>query len=213
MALDYWGLHRALRTCGYPKTTIHYRGLDIVDWNYKIPTHVGDNVRTYHTDAVSWLERQDELQQEVFIFPKSISEFDSSQIQKLCNAFQRRPIKRDRVYLLATIRTNPFNQSRDTKSIDYLRQAIADNGFTVTLDTSCLRFNDDNRDKSIREEDSDFVHPKQVVDTLSRLNKKCTHYYDEDTEDCDHSCDKYLTRFPILKVGEVCFRIIIFDRR
>ena len=69
--LDYWALANVVpRSCD-----IRYRGIDTIDWAYQMEARIQDDVRFKCNDAIDCLLRAHTLSSNVYIFPKSISEF------------------------------------------------------------------------------------------------------------------------------------------
>lgn len=196
-ALDYWSLVRMLEQRNQAHVSVQYTGIDLVSWNYRFQTRGCDRVAFYTGDAAQTLAKNVRLESDVYVFPKSISEFSDNDFQRLCGVFQTAPILKDAFHILASIRTDENSQERDFQRIRQLRCAIVENGFQA----------DDSRDKlyiaqepekKIRQTDSDFKHPSDVVDCLRKLNTCCSHYQNGQGN-CQPDCRERLIRWPILK--------------
>jgi len=70
--IDYWGLVEALDEIGNGECYIKYRGIDIIDWNYKIEAREQDEVRFTKVNAATIFQKTSALISNVYIFPKSI---------------------------------------------------------------------------------------------------------------------------------------------
>ena len=73
--IDYWGLVEALGEIGSGECYIKYRGIDTIDWNYKIEAREKDEVKFTKVNAATIFQKTSTLISNVYIFPKSQSNF------------------------------------------------------------------------------------------------------------------------------------------
>jgi len=66
---------------------IRYTGIDLLDWQYKMPCAPSDTTDYLVGDAIVHLRKKLVWDDDVFIFPKSISEFSDCEFQELCDIF------------------------------------------------------------------------------------------------------------------------------
>ena len=129
---------------------IKYTGLDLVDWNHKWGE--GDFrlqcTADYQTgdpsgDAVQYLEEHPVLEQNIFMFPKSISEFTNTDFGRISRAFAKAKFQyeqdgcmkdRKKVYFLVSFRYNgmgSLEKLEDKKRSDRLVKAMERNRFSL----------------------------------------------------------------------------------
>lgn len=80
--IDYWALTRVVPN----RCTIRYRGIDTIDWSYRMEQRPQDDVLFRNADAVELVSKAKRLTADAYIFPKSISEFSKSDIEEICIA-------------------------------------------------------------------------------------------------------------------------------
>lgn len=209
--IDYWSLCEVLRENGNDDTNIKYIGLDIIDWQYKIQNiedRTTDDVCFKQTDVIKYFEDIDRLDSDVYLFPKSISEYTNYDFIRLCDCFKNKPISKDKFCLLVSIRPVDIWGRKDVDRVASLINAIVANGF-LTTDNPDTIYIDDHPDGGIFYLDPQFNYPLYIIDTLKSLTNRC------DTEnnkqfDCT-KCDK-INRSPILTAKYVQYQIFTFYR-
>lgn len=105
--IDYWSLIHALEMKSKMDCSIRYVGIDIIDWNYKIPQRQNDEVHYLIGNAADIFTNNSQFISDVYFFPKSISEFSDSELNAMANSFSSKKIQKNRflfVYLLGKIR-------------------------------------------------------------------------------------------------------------
>lgn len=80
--IDYWALTRVVPN----RCAIRYRGIDTIDWSYRMEQRPQDDVLFRNADAVELVSKAKGLTADAYIFPKSISEFSKSDIEEICIA-------------------------------------------------------------------------------------------------------------------------------
>jgi len=208
--LDYWALARVLEERDESDVSIQYTGIDLIDWAYRIPSRKNDIVNFCEGDAIDELEECEQLESNVYFFPKSISEFSGNDFKRLCNVFQTTPIKKNRIHILVSVRSNVSSLRRDSQRVQALGNAISKNGFIEDGAYSGF-WCSSNPEEKIRKTDPDFKHPGDVVDCLKELHTYCS-YYQENEEYCEKDCESRLSRLPILTQSQVCCAILTYER-
>lgn len=209
--LDYWALVRALEGKNIP-ARVEYIGIDLVDWNYKIPKRETDTVTFLHKDAVEALLDERVPSSDVFFFPKSISEFPDDVFSKLCGIFENIPFAKRKIYVLSSIRTDETSRKNDLARLDQLTAAICRNGFVVDgFSDGYYGILDEDRELKIHNVDPDFRCPFDAIETIKNLCQRCSSY-DDESLDCQKDCEDRLGRMPILTLKQVQYKFLRYER-
>lgn len=208
--IDYWALVEALKEVNNTACIVKYRGIDFIDWNYKIESRKKDEVEFIKENAVNVFGHKGQLVSNAYIFPKSISEFSDSDFEKICEGFRLKEIVNDKIYILISIRSDEGSMDRDMERSGKIISALRENGFhTKDKSTDYIYFVDEN--KGIKGLDYKFEYPDEAIDTIKELNEKCAAFL-EGLENCEENCSKYLNRFPALKARNIRFQVLTFHR-
>ena len=205
--IDYWSL---AKTVG-DKYSIKYRGIENVDWAYKIMPRHGDTVETEKADVVSLLQNlHDAFSSDIYIFPKSVSEFSEGEVLALASCFTRDTVAKDRVHFMFSLRTDSDSLDRDKYKTGLFYNQLSANGFYSRTDRdSHFVFKQDIKDKFIHQVDDDFQHPGNVVDFLKDLYTRCKSYGGCGNE---AECTDRLRRWPILRCKYAAWQAFTFER-
>lgn len=204
--IDYWSLAKTVKD----KYSIKYRGIDNVDWAYKISPRHGDIVTMRKEDVVSVFQKSRVFSSDVYIFPKSISEFSEDEVVLLASCFRRNNIVKDRIHFLFSLRTDADSLERDKYKTGLFYDQMLSNGFhTHTNRNSHLGFKDTIKNMPIRSIDNDFQHPGNVVDCLKVLYTRCKVYGACGNE---AECAVRLGRWPILRCKYAAWQLFTFER-
>lgn len=204
--VDYWALTHSVDT----KQKIWYRGVDSIDWKYKIPKRFQDNVEFFHEDAVQYFKSAPEMSANIYIFPKSISELPLTAVKEMCDAFKDKKFCQDTVCFLFSLRTDERSLNRDIEKTNLIYDAMIECGFqTKDKPTVVASFNDKYKDKKICELDNEFKHPGEVVNFLKDLHTRCANY---DGDCCKGDCEARLDRWPVLKCRKMMWQLFTFRR-
>ena len=204
--IDYWSLAKTVKD----KHSIKYRGFDNVDWAYKITHRHGDIVTTRKENVVSFFQNMRAFLSDVYIFPKSISEFTEDEVLVLASCFRPNIMAKDRVHFMFSLRTDSDSLECDKDKTGLFYDQLLSNGFhTRDNRDSHLVFNDSIRNKLIRSVDNDFQHPGNVVDCLKELYTRCKTYGACGNEP---ECTDRLGRWPILKCKYAAWQTFTFER-
>lgn len=209
--IDYWSMVAALKEVGLKDKIINYKGIDLIDWNYKLPNRKRDNMHIYRGDVTDVFVNAKSFASDIYFFPKSISEFSEEQMETICEAFEAKPITQDKIHILVSVRSNEYHMQEDRNKVGKLIKALECTNFYLLKDSEeCLCITQG--DKKIREIDDDFKHPHDVYSMLSSLNTKCKQYQ-ENGYNCETACEKRLTWKPILSCNQVVFQALTFERK
>ena len=204
--IDYWALSRVVGS----NTHICYKGVDIVDWAYKFPKRNCDDVDYTIENVLELFQKTSCFSSDVFIFPKSISEFSSEEISTLASCFTADKIGKDAVHFMFSLRTDSGSIQRDGAKTSALYDRMIQCGFhTEDQNGRYYHFNESIRGKKIREIDDDFCHPGAVVDCLKDLYAECSDFYSCTEKD---DCSNRLGRWPILNCNQAAWQIFSFER-
>ena len=59
--------------------------------------------------------------------------------------------------------------------------------------------------------DNDFQYPQGALQFVTNLNMECVNYKIQEMN-CQSDCQKYLSRWPILRVKHIRYQVIMFER-
>lgn len=204
--LDYWSLAHVVKT----QSDICYRGIDTIDWSYKIDSRSCDDVECTVGNACTLFKNDPHFPSDIYIFPKSISEFSEQNVHELAKCFTKRNISKNVVHFIFSLRFDSGSKERDINKTKIFYDKLIECGFhTNDTHSRHLVFNQDCKDKCISSLDYDFRHPGNVVDYIKELYKKCS---DFDTCNNESNCKSRLGRWPILKCRYAAWQIFTFER-
>lgn len=208
--LDYWAARKILDNSGKSDLPICYTGIDLLNWQYKMPCAPGDTMNYLVGDAIAHLQGKPVWDDDVFIFPKSISEFSARKFQKLCDIFGTANYTKKHFCVMANVRADKHNRKRDVARVTELANAITDAGFFVQ--SPCDKYwKAKDPGKKIRKTDAEFQHPQGVVELLRSLDEQCKrlNVCEEDRQ----LCKDRLTWWPILNQKQLAYQILYFVRK
>lgn len=208
--IDYWGLVEALGEIKSTECRIKYKGIDTIDWCYKIEAREGDEVSFTKANAAKVFTKAEALISDVYIFPKSISEFSNEEFQEICEGFKNKEVLKDKVHILISLRTDQGSMDRDMERSEKLIAAMKQNGFT-TKDNATTYIHYRNEDIGIKKIDYRFEYPDDAIELLKSLNTECSTYI-INKKNCLDDC-KNLNRWPILKAKNIRYQVLSFDRK
>lgn len=207
--LDYWALVRVLEQRGKGGMSVYYTGIDQINWQYQVTQRQRDEVIFVQNDVLAEFTQYNSLDSDVYFFPKSISEFSDADFKNFCHMFANKYIKQNQVHIMISVRSDQENMAQDFQNAELLKNAIIRNGFRVISDGSWCATKPE---EMIYKTDSDFRHPSNIIEYLKELNTCCSHYQINCTH-CETDCESRLTRWPILKQGQVHFLTFTFERK
>ena len=162
-------------------------------------------------NAANIFKKAERLFSHVYIFPKSISEFTIDEFKDICEGFKNSKFENDKVHILISLRLDERSMDRDMDRSEQIISAMKENGFT-TKDTSRRYYSFEEEERGIKGLDNKFNYPNEAIEILKLLNEKCITYKNK-SKNCSDSCVKYLSRWPVMKVKNICFQVLSFDRK
>lgn len=207
--IDYWSLVHALNNSCKTDCNIKYVGIDKIDWKYKIPPRQGDKVYSLVRNAADVFEINKEFISDVYFFPKSISEFTDSELNAMANNFLEKKIQRNRFFVCISLREDQGSMGRDMQKTKIIIEAIGRNGFKTKWPYNQYLYFD--CDKGITSLDDKFRYLSEALDFVKELYKECSNYKIQ-RDNCKPDCQKYLSRWPVLKVTHIRYQVIMFER-
>ncbi len=208
--IDYWGLIEALDEIRNSECQIKYKGIDTIDWKYKIEARGQDEVSFIKANAATIFTKASDLVSNVYIFPKSISEFSNEEFQDICEGFRNKRIRKNRIHILISLRADQGSMDRDMERSGKLIMAVKQNGF-ATKDNATTYIHYKDEDRGIKKIDYKFEYPGEAIDLLTSLDKKCSAYRNN-KENCTDDC-KNLSRWPVLKAKNIRYQVLSFARK
>lgn len=104
--IDLWGAKFA-RDKNFPEIDISYTGIDMVDWDYRDNLDIEEAY--FINKDINEIERLDEYNYNIIIFPKSIGEFDTNTFLKLKDIIANTYFIENKIILLSSIRNTRCN--------------------------------------------------------------------------------------------------------
>ena len=172
--IDYWALQNTLYELRQTNCQITYHGIDYVDWGSyqvrKLQKRSADVLDFVVQDALEYIRQRDTLTSNVFMFPKSISEFDEETFQQFCEEFAGKHFQQDTVHILISLRVGYMNA--DLNRSRQLAQAMERHGFQTHDDVEdVLTFRGGN-EGALGDVDDRFVYPDEVYQYLHNLESR-----------------------------------------
>lgn len=205
--LDYWALANVVpQSC-----RIRYRGIDTIEWMYQMESRVQDDAHFICNDAIDCLSQAKTLSADVYIFPKSISEFPICAMSLIGKYFGEKASSGKTVFFMFSLRTDVGSMERDVRRTRALYEAMLENGFSSSDECNTYyHFADDWRGKKIKDVDEDFRHPWSTVNFLTdELHSCCIGY---NGEHCEDDCKRRLSWWPILTCQQAHWQIFEFRK-
>lgn len=206
--IDYWSLVEALHESNNDNCVIDYKGLDLINWEYKVKARVDDTVDFIHCSAIDYFNGIDQFDSDIFIFPKSISEFSSGDFDKLCDCFKNKPILKDKICLIVSIRPIDKWERKDVDRVAKIVSSICSNGF-YTEDNPNICYHHNRTEANIYYIDSQFKYPLHIIDTVSNLTSRCV--TDKIDKTSCNGCNN-INRSPMLNASYMEYQKFIFCR-
>ena len=200
--IDLWSLHHAIERNDTGIHVINYHGIDKVNWReYFFEENEGVS---YHKCEVQEFTKS-LGRVDVLILPKSISELSGSDLNHIAQIINACT---NRIYIIASFRSDDFNLSKDKNMYINLIHKFVEYGFSVIrgVPDNCYYFEDD--DAIITYYD-DYYFPNDTLSLLMNLSSICN-FSDEDGT--TKSCNCHIERYPILKVNQVRFNCVLLER-
>ena len=187
---------------------ISYVGVDKVNWNYKPEIEVHDQVILKLGDGTTYFQTIDKLTADIYMFPKSICEFSVDEINRISSCFSEKMNMKDRFCVCVSLRNTPGRREEDLQKVELLEKGIlAGNyvGFSKNYEYYVGK-----EYRGICAYERNYKYPDMVLEGLSTVGTKCNK---KNYCSCFQQCESCMKRSPILKTGEICYKVMIFERR
>lgn len=204
--IDYWSLAQVVKD----GCRICYKGIDAVEWEHQILPRPMDDFSITTGEVINLFNMSNRFSSDVYMFPKSISEFSRSDINKLIENFSKDTVAKDIFHFVFTLRTDGGSQESDMEKTSIVFEHMRKCGFRSNDDpTHCCSVKDPYKEKKIREMDSAFSHPGDVYSYLIELFDKCPN---RSVCEISKQCEVKLSRKPILSCQYALGQIFTFER-
>ena len=204
--IDYWALaHVVGEEC-----IIYYRGIDSVKWEYEIEKRVNDDLQVLHENAVALFQKTSNLSADIYMFPKSISEFSDEEIQTIADCFVTKLKGKKTVHLMFSLRKDSGNFISDFNRTRIIYNSFIRQGFHSKQSAEqTYYFEDPIKDQKISSVDNDFRHPWETVNYVTQLFLECSNF-----SNCiyQEQCKQKLGRWPILNCSYATWQTFSFER-
>lgn len=183
--------------------SIKYYGYDVVNW--KDRDSFKNLSAKFIIKSVSNLQVFNRLNN-IIIFPKSISDIDSSSFQEFINRLKDCDFKSSNIVLISSMRADKNYLNSDMERFQQIIEQFFNKGFST----------DDEIDKYWYFSDAEkawatlipgFGIPDNIVNFLRKLSEKCPKFI-KNKKSCKAECAKILDRWPILKVGTARYQLV-----
>ena len=186
---------------------VFYTGVDKINWNYKPFVQSGDQVMLKLGDGTVHFQSLEQLSADIYMFPKSICEFSFEQIGKIADCFSEKKNLKDKFCVCVSLRNTPGRREEDIQKTEIIQNAIIANGYTSLPGNSSYYICPEYR--GIKAYVRDYKYPEKVLEGLTNVGTKCRF---RNNCSCFRQCESCMRRSPILKTGEICYRVMTFER-
>lgn len=168
--VDYFGLREAVSR----SASIDYYGVDVIDWNYKFKPATGDRISFSQGDAFEYLLKQDQLDYDLYIFPKSISEFSKRELQQIGKTIAEKVHPEKSIKILLSLRAKEQSMDSDKANSAVLHDALCECGMLADPNNSKTYKLKSNIDQlRINKIDESFDNPTEIDYLLQHLSNYC----------------------------------------
>ena len=186
---------------------VDYTGVDKVNWNYKPLVQNGDKVQLKLGDGIAYFQSLEKLSADIYMFPKSICEFSFEEIEKIADCFVRKNNVKDKFCICISLRNTSGRREEDLDKARILEHKILAKGYIPSKENS--NYYAYTQYKGINAYVRDYKYPNEVLEGLPGIGEKCkTRNYCA----CFRQCESCFRRSPILKTGEICYKVMTFER-
>lgn len=203
--VDYWALRAALAQRPGAAAKVDYTGVDLNRWSrrFQIRAEQWDSAEFVQADASAWLREQAAAgapASDVYVFPKSIGEFDGRWtvggpvLRGIRDGLRDllRASDKDRVWLLISLPKSDGRGRVDEEKCAYLREGLAQAGFRAAGPAD--QFVTDGETRRISEADPWFSYPGKYGRMMSAFGE----YKDR--------------RDPVQNTGYERYQVLLFRR-
>ena len=204
--VDYWSLRAALSSRPGAAEGVDYTGVDLSVWSrkFRIRAAEGDRAEFVRADAAAYLREQAASGGEasdIYIFPKSIGEFDGRKtvggtvLEAIRDGLRDilRASSKDRVWMLFSLPRSDGFAKEDREKCAFLREGLTQAGFHAFGPEDVFVTAEERQ--AIMRADSSFYYPGFVTLGMNA-------YGDYDGK-----------RDPVLTTGYECYQALLFERK
>ena len=208
--IDLWSAHYAFLNNAYNRR-IRYTGLDIVDWGYWDDC---DEEAYFLNNDINHLNKLDEEEYNIIIFPKSIGEFDSRCFDKLKECIENTNFTKEKIIFIASMR-----KARAQEDVSRFSEIISlmINKNYYALDNhnrwNIFRKKKNGYDYRISDIISNLKYPSNIEELVTTFYKNCEGYKDNGLKCCESECKEIFTRRPIKTMSQVAYTIIRLEKK
>ena len=210
--IDFWGLKQA-KQLHKQDIDINYTGLDIVEWLYM--DRCGEGNVYFINQDIRELERLDEDDYNIIIFPKSIGEFDKITFNNLKKAIKNTNFTNNKLVLISSLRNSKidYDIDRTIEIMNTLKDEHKYEPIEVEDLEKCKDYPKKYNGYDYRLEDiiDEFMYPQEIKDYITKLYTECQEYKDNN-KCCEDDCKQILGRYPITTMSQMKFQIIRLER-
>lgn len=205
--VDYWSLRTALRERPETAAAVDYTGVDISGWSrrFHIRAASGDRAKFVQMDAAAYLKEPDRAASDVYIFPKSIGEFDGRNtvggevLTGIRNGLRDvlRASDKERVWLLISLPQSPYEDyaEKGRAKCAFLREGLEEAGFVTSDPVDAFFTTPEEQWGTIRQADSSFSYPRHILNKFKSFG----------------NCAE--NRSPVLNTGYERCQALLFQRK
>lgn len=188
---------------------ISYTGVDRVDWSYKPEVCAEDQVSlNVWTTIDDYLRDLEELKEDIYMFPKSISELSMEEVAHISDCFRCKRNQKDRFSICISLRKSDMHLEEDLRKAEMIQSAVTAGGYTQGVENNCFFYIPE--DCGIKKIEKNYSYPDKAVEVLKGLGNRCRAKYHCG---CRPQCVAGMNRYPMLRTREICYKVMIFERR
>lgn len=168
--IDYWALKQV-----FNDTRINYQGIDVIDWRDKFAPCSNDTVEFTQQSICDYFNECSQLDADVYIFPKSISELDGEMLDNICRIFAAKGMMKDEIHIMFSLRASQNNLEQDLEKTNRFYNRMSALGLYSDDDSATIYRGED---KMIYFSDRDFnvYDLKEAYNLLENLANECKNY-------------------------------------
>lgn len=174
-------------------TSVDYKGLDLVDWNYK-PFPVSTNIN-YAVNDIDSISKETLKDRNILFFPKSLSEFSDSKFNHLFDAIQNTNFIEPEICLIIS-----STDSKDEPRFESIVKGFISRGYIYKFSEydGFYNWKNESPSKGIKSIDYCFDYPDEIKEHLNNLTSMCL------KKNCaDNSCN--IDIWPVLTTKNMYF--------
>jgi len=162
--LDYYGAYRAIKKKGLPSDTLHYSGIDVINWYYR--TSLDNHRYHFYNQDVTRLHSLPDSLINVLFFPKSISEFSNESFSRLIEVIRNTAFCSEQINVCASVRRSHLKDDYK-RLVSIVECLLLRDEYTIHSDHS-------SQDDNVQGES--ISYPEHIFKFLSNLRANCQAY-------------------------------------